>query len=132
VTTPPTPRGTETLLVVEDDATILTLISQALARLGYRVLSAPDGRSALETYGPIDGPIHLPVTDVVMPHMSGAELAQRLNLLRPGLKVLYASGYTEDAIVHHGVIKAGVNFLQKPYTPTVLAHRIRLLLDASE
>ncbi|MBP6715796.1 MAG: response regulator [Acidobacteria bacterium] len=123
------PRGTETLLVVEDDSTILTLVSQVLARLGYRVLSASDGPSALEMYGAPDVPIDLLLTDVVMPRMSGRELALRLLERRPGLKVLYASGYTADAIVQHGVLDPQVEFIQKPYTPASLAARVRLVLD---
>ncbi len=126
------PRGSETLLVVEDDASILALISQSLSRLGYRVLSASDGVAALEMYGDRTETIHLLVTDVVMPRMSGSELAERMVAQRPGLKVLYASGYTEDAITHHGVLDPHVQFVQKPYTPASLAARIRHVLDGPE
>ncbi len=125
----PVPRGSETLLVVEDDATILSLVSQALARLGYRVLSASDGLAAMERYGDWPERIDLLATDVVMPKMGGRELAMLLTAKRPDLKVLYASGYTEDAIVQHGVLEPGVQFIQKPYTPASLASRIRQMLD---
>ena len=126
---PTAPRGSETLLVVEDDATILTLISLSLSRLGYRVLSAPDGLAALDMYGDSEEAIALLLTDVVMPRMGGRELATRLTAKRPGLKVLYASGYTDDAIVQHGVLDPSVHFIQKPYTPASLAARVRQVLD---
>jgi len=125
------PRGSETLLLVEDDATILTLVGQTLTRLGYRVLSASDGLMAMELYGRWPEPIHLLVTDVVMPRMGGRELAMQLMAQRPELKVLYASGYTEDAIVQHGVLEPDVQFIQKPYTPASLASRIRHVLDGA-
>jgi two-component system, cell cycle sensor histidine kinase and response regulator CckA len=127
-----TPRGTETLLVVEDDAAILMLVTQTLSRLGYNVLSAPDGLTAFELYGHADFPIHLLVTDVVMPRMGGNELAARLTALRPGLKVLFASGYSEDAVTRHGVSQADVHFIQKPFTPVSLAERIRHVIDEPE
>lgn len=123
------PRGDETILVVEDDQTILNLITIALSRLGYKVLSAPDGATALSIFERSGADIELLVTDVVMPRMSGRELADRLTAVRPTLKVLYASGYTEDAIDHHGVLEPHVHFLQKPYTPAVLAARVREVLD---
>lgn len=123
------PRGSEAILVVEDDETILNLVNLALSRLGYRVLSASDGTAALSIFHEFGDTIRLLVTDVVMPRMSGRELADRLTAMRPDLKVLYASGYTEDAIDHHGVLDPSVNFLQKPYTPATLAARIREILD---
>jgi CheY-like chemotaxis protein len=122
--------GTETLLVVEDNETILTLVTNALSRLGYKVLSAIDGPTALERYGRSDDDIKLLVTDVMMPRMSGRELAIQLTALRPTMKVLYASGYTQDVTARHGVFEPDVNFIQKPYTPQRLAARIRQLLDA--
>lgn len=121
--------GTETLLVVEDNETILTLVTNALSRLGYHVLSAIDGPTALERYGRSDDDIKLLVTDVMMPRMSGRELAIQLTALRPTIKVLYASGYTQDITARHGVFEPDVNFIQKPYTPQRLAARIRQLLD---
>ena len=121
--------GSETVLVVEDNETILTLITNALKRLGYNVLSAEDGPTALEHYGESADEIAILVTDVMMPRMSGRELATRLSALRPSIKVLYASGYTQDITSRHGVFEPDVNFIQKPYTPHGLAARIRQLLD---
>jgi CheY-like chemotaxis protein len=121
--------GNETLLVVEDNETILTLVTTALRRFGYTVLSAGDGPTALERYGRSADDIKLLVTDLMMPRMSGRELAIQLTALRPTLKVLYASGYTQDVTSRHGVFEPDVNFIQKPYTPQRLAARIRLLLD---
>jgi CheY-like chemotaxis protein len=121
--------GNETVLVVEDNDTILTLITNALKRLGYNVLSASDGPTALERYGVSPDAIEILVTDVMMPRMSGRELATRLTALRPSMKVLYASGYTQDITSRHGVFEPDVNFIQKPYTPHGLAARIRQLLD---
>jgi CheY-like chemotaxis protein len=121
--------GSETLLVVEDNETILTLITTALARLGYKVLSACDGPTALDRYGRSEDNIAILVTDVMMPRMTGRELAQKLNALRPAMKVLYASGYSQDVTSRHGVCEPDINFIQKPYTPHGLAARIRLLLD---
>jgi CheY-like chemotaxis protein len=122
-------RGSETVLVVEDNETILTLITTALGRLGYHVLSAGDGTTALERYGRSDDDIKILVTDVMMPRMTGRELAQKLNALRPTMKVLFASGYSQDVTSRHGVFEPDINFIQKPYTPHGLAARIRLLLD---
>jgi len=121
--------GHETVLVVEDNETILTLITNALKRLGYNVLSAGDGPTALEQFGASPDSIDILVTDVMMPRMSGRDLATRLTALRPSIKVLYASGYTQDITSRHGVFEPDVNFIQKPYTPHGLAARIRQLLD---
>lgn len=124
--------GTETILVVEDNETILTLITTALSRLGYHVLSASDGHTALERFGTSPDDIRILVTDVMMPRMSGRELAVKLTALRPKIAVLYASGYTQDVTSRHGVFEPDVNFIQKPYTPHGLAARIRLLLDSQQ
>jgi two-component system cell cycle sensor histidine kinase/response regulator CckA len=121
--------GSETILVVEDNETILTLITTALSRLGYHVLSAGDGPTALERFGESPDDIRILVTDVMMPRMSGRELAVKLTALRPTMAVLYASGYTQDVTSRHGVFEPDVNFIQKPYTPHGLAARIRQLLD---
>jgi response regulator RpfG family c-di-GMP phosphodiesterase len=96
---------------------------------GYNVLEARHGAKALEISKRHQGPIHLMVTDVVMPQMSGHELAQRLQPLRPDMKVLYMSGYTDDAIVRHGVLGAGMAFLSKPFTPDALALKVEEVLD---
>jgi CheY-like chemotaxis protein len=123
------PRGTETLLLVDDDAAVRSLVRLALEMFGYQVLDAADGAAALRLSAAHQAPIHLLVTDVVMPGMSGRELAGCLTALRPGLKVLYVSGYTDDANVRKGVAASGAAFLAKPITPGVLARKVRLVLD---
>jgi CheY-like chemotaxis protein len=121
--------GTETLLLAEDDPMVRRLALRALEKLGYRVLSAEDAAHALDLAEKHHGKIDLLITDVVMPGMSGPQLAKRLVAQRPSLKVLYTSGYAGDAIVRHGIPEAGVEFLQKPYTPMTLASRVRQLLE---
>jgi PAS domain S-box-containing protein len=121
--------GDETVLVVEDAPAVRELAVRALEEAGYRVLQARNGREALAAAGAA-GPVHLVLTDVVMPDMSGPQLAQALGRNRPGTRVLYMSGYTENTIVHHGVIDAGVSFLAKPFTPTSLLEKVRHVLDA--
>jgi CheY-like chemotaxis protein len=121
--------GHETLLFVEDNETILTLVTSALRRLGYRVLTATNGLDAVNQFGESDDDIALLVTDVMMPKLSGRELAARMASLRPSMKVLYASGYTDDAMIQLGLQDGAHNFIQKPYTPVALAARIRQLLD---
>jgi CheY-like chemotaxis protein len=123
-----TGRG-ETILLVEDAARVRAVVREILEMSGYAVLEAHHGAEALELSNRHAGPIHLLVTDVVMPQMSGRELAQRLATLRPDLKVLYMSGYTDDAIVRHGVLASGIAFLSKPFTPDALALKVRELLD---
>ena len=123
------PRGSETILVVEDDETVRNLASQILKHQGYRVLEASGGEEALGLYGVMKEPIHLILTDVVMPRMSGRELADHFILLYPEMKILYMSGYTDDAIVHHGVLEEGVNYIQKPFTMEGLAKKVREVLD---
>ena len=124
-------KGAETILLVEDAARVREVVREILEMNGYRILEAQHGAEALEISGRHDGPIHLMVTDVVMPQMSGRELAQRLAPLRPEMRVLYMSGYTDDAIVRHGVLEAGTAFLSKPFTPDALAAKVRSLLDAA-
>jgi len=128
-TAPESLRGTETVLVAEDAAAVRAVIQQVLASHGYQVLEAADGRSALELGARHEGPVHLLVTDVVMPEMSGRQLADRLQERRPTLKVLFVSGYTDDAIVRHGILEPGIAFLQKPFTPEALARKVREALD---
>jgi CheY-like chemotaxis protein len=117
-------------LLVEDEGIVRELIRTLLQSNGYTVLEASNGGEALLVCQQHPGPIHLLITDVVMPHMGGPELAERLALLRPGLKALYISGYTDQAIVHHGVLEPGLAFLQKPFTPAALRRKVREILDA--
>jgi CheY-like chemotaxis protein len=123
------PRGTETVLLVEDDPGVRALTRHILAGCGYAVLEAGDGDEAARAAARHAGPIHLLVTDVVMPGRGGRAVAERLLERHPGLKVLYVSGYTDDAVVRHGVLHEVVNFLQKPFTPAALAHKVREVLD---
>jgi len=123
------PRGTETILLVEDAAAVRAVTRQVLERQGYTVLEAAHGAAALQTAAGHPGPIHLLLTDVVMPVLSGLQLAGQLARLRPDAKVLYASGYTDDAVVRHGVLEAGISYLQKPFTADSLARKVREVLD---
>jgi PAS domain S-box-containing protein len=122
-------RGTETILLVEDEEQVRLVVSGALRRLGYSVLVAQNAGEALLLCERHAGPIALLLTDVVMPQMSGPELAGRLLATRPEMKVLCMSGYTDDSIVRHGVLESGVAFIQKPVTPTMLSRKIREVLD---
>lgn len=123
------PRGNETVLVVEDEEEVLKVTVEILRRQGYKVFEASQGGDALLICEEYEDPIHLMVTDVVMPRMSGSELAKRLEPLHPEMRVLYMSGYTDNAIVHHGILEEGVNYLQKPFTVDSLARRVREVLD---
>lgn len=123
--------GDETVLIVEDNEAVREVAVAALQAQGYRVLQATDGEQALALVQHIQEEIHLLVTDVVMPGMSGAVLATGLRERIPALKVLYTSGYTENVIVHHGVLEEGIAFLPKPYRPSDLARRVREVLDAA-
>ncbi len=123
-------RGTETILLVEDDPALREMAATMLRRLGYTVLAAADGIEALSLKQQRDnGHIDLLFTDVVMPHMSGKELADRARALYPQIRILFTSAYTENAIVHQGVLNQGVKLLQKPFTPSALARKLRELLD---
>jgi PAS domain S-box-containing protein len=121
--------GTETILFVEDEESVRELVRDYLGKSGYRVLEAPDGVQALEIAAAHRAPIHILVTDVVMPRLSGRELATRITAARPEIKVLYISGYTDDSIFRHGVLEGGVAFLQKPFNLKDLAQKIRQVLD---
>jgi two-component system, cell cycle sensor histidine kinase and response regulator CckA len=122
--------GTETVLLAEDDELVRNMTRVILSDHGYKVLAEANGVAALSLFERTEEPIHLLLTDVVMPGMSGRELADRLTRLRPEMKVLFMSGYTEDAIVHHGVLDEGVNFIQKPFTPDDLARKVREVLGS--
>jgi two-component system cell cycle sensor histidine kinase/response regulator CckA len=121
--------GNETILLVEDDDAMRAMLRTVLEKHGYRVLDAPNGRDALSLCDTVKERIDLVLTDVVMPHMSGREFAARLEAVRPGLTVLYMSGYTDGAIVRHGVLEPGIAFLQKPIAPQTLVQKIRELLE---
>jgi signal transduction histidine kinase/DNA-binding response OmpR family regulator len=123
------PRGSETILLVEDEDVVRGLARQILQQAGYNVLDAGSGDEALRMCREHSDPIHLLLTDVVMPETSGKEIAQSLTSLRPGTCVLFMSGYTDDAIVHHGVLDSNVEFIQKPFTPVALARKVREVLD---
>jgi PAS domain S-box-containing protein len=124
------PRGTGTILLAEDEAAVRGLASVILRSCGYQVLEAGDGPEALRLLQQRTGPLHLLVTDVMMPHMNGVQLAERVRQLRPDVRVLYISGYTDDIMVPHGGPTTGQEFLQKPFTPMSLAQKVRAVLDA--
>ncbi len=125
----PARGGRETILLVEDEAGVRELAQEILAGLGYRVLTARDGQDALEVAAAHPEPIQLMVTDVVMPRLSGRALADRMHPLRPDTRVLFMSGYTEDAIIQHGLLVSGIAFLEKPFTPARLGAKVREVLD---
>jgi len=124
------PGGSETVLLVEDDELVRNLANRLLKQLGYRVLEATNGEEALTVAKEHDGEtIHLLLADIVMPQMGGKALADRLKIPRPNVKVLYTSGYADNAIVHHGVLDPGTHFLQKPFSLKMLSHKVREVLD---
>jgi len=124
-------RGTETILLVEDQEQVRLVANAILKRHGYRVLVASHAEEAIRLRDSHAGPIQLLLTDVVMPQGSGVELAKRLLLGNPGLKVLYMSGYTDDSVVRHGVLESEMAFLQKPFTPESLTRKVREVLNSS-
>jgi PAS domain S-box-containing protein len=130
VETSPLPRGTETLLLVEDEMSVRHLACSILESQGYNVLRANNGQEGLRVARECKGrPIHLVITDVIMPQMGGKVMAEWLKTTYPDIKVLFTSGYTDDAIAQHGVLEPGVAFLPKPYTTATLARKVRAMLD---
>lgn len=125
-------RGTETLVLVEDESLVRNIAATVLRDLGYTVLEAANGNEALSVMQHYTEPIHLLVTDVVMPQMGGRELAEKVQALYPGLRLLYTSGYTDDAVVLHAVLESEQAFLQKPFTPAALARKVREVLEQTE
>jgi CheY-like chemotaxis protein len=125
-------RGSETILLAEDSTLLRVLTCALLEDNGYKVLAAENGMEAVKLAERWDRPIQLLLTDVVMPGMSGRELADRLAVKRPDMRVLYMSGYTNDAIAHHGVLEPGIFFLEKPFSQDALARKLREVLDCAE
>ena len=121
--------GSETVLIVEDDDSVRKLARTSLKRNGYRILEAENGENALRVSEAHDGSIDLILTDVVMPKMSGKDLAELVEKIHPRVKVIFMSGYTNDAIVNHGILTRGVEFIEKPFTPKNLASKVRAVLD---
>jgi CheY-like chemotaxis protein len=130
-TTAPQSRGFETILLVEDEEMVRVLATRVLSSHGYLVLEAENGEEALEICRRHEGPIGLLITDVVMPGMNGRELADRLTAMNPDAAVLFVSGYTGGALVEHGALRDGTNFLQKPFSPQHLVERVREVLDGA-
>jgi two-component system cell cycle sensor histidine kinase/response regulator CckA len=124
-------RGTETILFVEDEQSVRELVRDFLVGAGYCVLEASDGVQGLKVAAAHPGPIHMLITDVVMPHLSGPQLAAKLSAERAGLKTLFISGYTDDTVFRHGVLEGGVAFLQKPFNLKALALKIREVLSGA-
>jgi CheY-like chemotaxis protein len=120
--------GTETVLVVEDDASVRNLVDRTLKQHGYKVLTARAPAEAVAMVGRGNGTIHLLLSDVILPQMSGSTMASALAQWQPRMKVLYMSGYTDDAVIRHGVLDEGVAFLQKPFTSQALMRKVREVL----
>jgi CheY-like chemotaxis protein len=125
-------RGSETVLLVEDEEAVRQLVRETLEAKGYRILEADHGAAALEIAEQHGGPIDILITDVVMPGMGGREVSARLCAAHPRARVLYLSGYAEDAIVHDGVLEPGASFLQKPFSLQALARKVREVLSSGQ
>jgi CheY-like chemotaxis protein len=120
--------ATETILLVEDEPQVRSLTRTMLARLGYRVLEAESADEALRITSGHEGPLDLLLTDVVMPRMSGTDLARHVQTARPGVRVLYMSGYTDNGVIDQGMLAAGTPFIQKPFTSAGLSRKVREVL----
>jgi two-component system cell cycle sensor histidine kinase/response regulator CckA len=125
-------RGRETVLLVEDEGIVRQITKTALEMHGYKVLEAGSGPAAIATAETCIDPIHLVLTDVVMPEMSGPKLAEHLRAGKPDLKVLFMSGYTDDDMIRHGMIDEDIEFLQKPFSPLELTRKVRKVLDGKK
>jgi CheY-like chemotaxis protein len=123
-------HGTETVLIAEDEASVRSLVARVLRDRGYTVLEASNGQEALDAAQKYEGEILLLITDIIMPGMNGKDLAAQLQSIRPDIRTLYVSGYTENAIVHRGILDSEVDFLQKPFTTRNLARKVREVLDS--
>ncbi|MCB0167613.1 MAG: response regulator, partial [Anaerolineae bacterium] len=121
--------GSETILVVEDEETILDLIEVVLKQSGYDLITARDGQDAINKVQGLEGPIHLLLTDVVMPNLSGKDLSVEIRKRHPETKICFMSGYTDNAIVHHDILDENTNFIQKPFLPSFLLKKVREILD---
>jgi DNA-binding NtrC family response regulator len=124
--------GTETLLIVENETAIRNLLQMALQKTGYTVLAAASAREALDIVRGHAASIDLVITDVVMPDMNGPELVRQLAPIRPGIRTLFMSGYLDDALGDHGMLPSDVNFIQKPFSPRVIAQKVRTILDGAQ
>jgi DNA-binding response OmpR family regulator len=122
-------KGTETVLLVDDDDGVRTFVRTILRAGGYKVLEAKNGEEALRVAREYAGPIALLLTDVVMPRVSGRQLADLLSAERPGLKILFASGYSAEIVDRHGILEGGGDYLAKPFSPSTLARKVREVLD---
>jgi CheY-like chemotaxis protein len=123
------PRGTETVLVVEDDGSVREVAVNILRMQGYKVLEATGGEEALIICEKEKNPIHLILTDILMPHMTGPQLIRQLKQVRQDLKVLYMTGYTDESVVHQGILEKGVKLIHKPFTIKKMARKVREVLD---
>lgn len=122
-------RGSETILLVEDDHAVRAVAERSLVRFGYTVIAASNGAEALDLAASFDDDIDLLLTDIMMPGMNGVEVAGAVASDRPGIRVFYMSGYADQDLVRQGLLEPGTHFLQKPFTPQELAERVRGILD---